>query len=119
MKFKDFPVVSSDELKMITVDVLAAPGHQYIAVFNFFTKIGKKKNQGFMWISHMAASTLDELHVKVNGLFELGLFDGTELSGSGTMYTPDGEKVIDIDWNMFTDMVDITDEIATTARTLH
>ena len=118
MNFKDFPVVSTDEFKCIRVDVVLRDD-AYIAVFNFFKKIGKKKNSGFTWASYLSAASLDELYIKVDTLFELGLFNGSSLSGTGTLYNEDYNEICDIDWNSYGETIDITGEIVSAARILH
>jgi hypothetical protein len=65
---------------------------------------------------------LRELYHKIGVLFELGLFDGTELSGHGDLRDHTGEVIDQICWHHYSDDADedITDEIAHSAsKTLH
>ena len=126
MKLKKFPVLDPREFKLVIVDATRWQDGTDSAMFHYVNRLatGKKSNaRGFIMNTHIEAETLRELYHKVCLLYEIGLFNGTELSEHGELRDYTGEVIDQICWHQFSDEIDdedITDEIAHSAgRTLH
>jgi hypothetical protein len=125
MKLKKFPVLDTSEFKLVIVDATRRQDGTYSAMFHYVKRFATEKKpnaRGFVLNTHVEAESLHQLYHKVCVLYEMGLFNGTELSEHGELRDHTGEVIYQICWHDFSNEEDedITDEIAQNAgRTLH
>jgi hypothetical protein len=125
MKLKKFPVLDMSEFETVCIDATQWEDGTYSIMLAFFKNFAdeKKRARGFVMNTYMGGESLREVYHKIDAIFSLGLFNGTELSAHGTLYDQEGEKIDDICWHQFSDEIDdedITDEIAHSAsKRLH
>ena len=125
MNLKKFPQLSVADFEMIVADAIRSEDNIYTVAFHFVKRFETKKKtaKGFILDTYIQGDSLGELHDKINTLYEIGFFNGTELSAHGNLLDHKGKIVTQIDWNDFMDTLDdqdITNEIINEAtRTLH
>lgn len=105
MNFQDFPVVDTEEFKMVMVDAIQWADDTYTMSLNFIKELGNasegKESQGFCWTTHMSGSSLEEILYKSKVMISLGIFDGCEVMNQGMLWNAKGEIVSDIDWEYY------------------
>ena len=125
MNLKKFPLLSVADVEMVIADAIRSEDNIYTVAFHFVKRFEtkKKSGKGFILDTYIQGDSLGELHHKINTLYEIGFFNGTELSAHGNLLDHKGKIVTQIDWNDFMDTLDdqdITAEIAASVgRTLH
>ena len=125
MKLKKFPVIDMCEFEGIVADATRWEDGTYSVMLAFFKSFADDdtRARGFVLNTHLGGESLRDVYHKLNALFELGLFNGSELSGHGNLFDHDGNIIDEICWHHFSDDIDdqdITDEIAHSAsKTLH
>ena len=125
IKFKKFPVVDMSDFEMVCIDVTVLKNKTYTVMLSFFKNFADddKSARGFVLNTHMGGASLSELYFKINNMYNMGMFNGVEVAGTGTLYDHNGEKIDMITWHDYSDEFDdedITDEVADLAgRTLH
>jgi hypothetical protein len=125
MNLKKFPLLDVVDFEMVIADVVRSEDNIYTVAFHFVKRFEtkKKSSKGFILGTYIQGDSLSELYLKINTLYGIGFFNGSELSAHGNLLDHTGEIVSKIDWNDFMDVIDdqdITAEIAESAgRTLH
>lgn len=127
MNFKDFPVACMTDFEAVVVDVINFED-TYVAQLNFFKQFADDSDQraeGFVLATEISGDTLLEIYQKIAMMIEIGFFDGTNVSGHGTLYDENHDEIESICWHQFGESdydedEDITDEIIhPQSRTLH
>lgn len=127
MNYKDFPVACMHEFESVVVDVINYDD-TYVVQLNFFKQFadeGDQRGEGFVLATEICGDTLLEVYQKVNALIEIGLFDGTQVSGHGHVYDEDHNEIGQVCWHQFNEAdyeenEDITDQMIHPApRVLH
>ena len=103
MNFKDWPVATMCEFEEVIVDATKWNDGFYSASFNFFKEYSDDGNAGFTLCSHVIAPTLRELYLKVTGVIELGMFDGSNVQAHGGLYDEDHNELAMICWHQYSD----------------
>jgi len=125
MNLKKFPLLDVVDFEMVIADAVRSEDNIYTVAFHFVKRFAtdKKEAKGFILGTYIQGDSLSELYLKINTLYGIGFFNGSELSAHGNLLDHTGEIVANIDWNDFMDTVDdqdITNEIFNEAsRTLH
>ena len=127
MNFRDFPVACMHDFEAVVVDVINFED-TYVAQLNFFKQFaddGEQRAEGFVLATEISGDTLLEIYQKIAMMIEIGFFDGTNVSGHGTLYDENHDEIESICWHQFGEAdydedEDITDEIIhPQSRTLH
>lgn len=126
MNFRDFPVACMHDFEAVVVDVVNFED-TYVAQLNFFKQFadGEQRAEGFVLATEICGETLLEIYQKITMMIEIGFFDGTNVSGHGTLYDENHDEIESICWHQFGEAdydedQDITDEIIhPQSRTLH
>jgi hypothetical protein len=127
MDYKGFPVACMSDFEAVVVDVINFED-TYVAQLNFFKQFADDSDQraeGFVLATEISGDTLLEIYQKITMMIEIGFFDGTNVSGHGTLYDENHDEIESICWHQFGEAdydedTDITDEIIhPQSRTLH
>ena len=127
MNFQDFPVACMHDFEAVVVDVINCED-AYVVQLNFFKQFADDEDQraeGFVLATQICGETLLEIYQKITLMIEIGFFDGTNVSGHGTLYDENHDEIESICWHQFGEAdydedIDVTDEIIhPQSRTLH
>lgn len=102
---KAWPIVDMMDFESVVISATRWDSGEYTAVFNFYHTTGEdgEANTGMSLATHIGGLTLRELYLKVEAMFQLGLFDGTEIEEHGQLFDERGEELAAICWHQFSD----------------
>lgn len=127
MNYKDFPVACMTDFEAVVVDVVNCDD-VYVAQLNFFKQFAgdnEQRGEGFVLVTEICGDNLLEIYQKIQSMIDIGFFDGTDVSGHGTLYDEEHNEIDQICWHQFgeddyDEDRDITDEIIhPQSKTLH
>lgn len=102
---KIWPVVDMAEFEGVIISATRWADNEYTAMINLYHTIGEDGagNTGMSIATHIGGSTLRELYLKIETLFDIGLFDGTEVDDHGTLFDEHGNELATICWHQFSE----------------
>lgn len=104
--FENWPVIVTGEFEMLTIDAVHWTDGNYSATLNFFKTVAENEDQqstGFSLCTHMVASSLRQLYLKIEVLLEVGILDNCDISDNGTLWNEFGDEIATICWHQFSD----------------
>ena len=102
---KDWPIVDVADFESVIISATKWDSGEYTAMFNFYHTVGDdgKGNTGMSLATHIGGLTLRELYLKLETLFDIGYFDGTEVDDHGQLFDERGNELATICWHQLSD----------------
>lgn len=102
----DWPIVDMLDFESVIISATRWDSGEYTAMFNFYHTVADDEdgaNAGMSLATQIGGRTLRELYLKLEILFKVGLFDGTEIDDHGQLFDERGEELATICWHQLTD----------------
>ena len=102
---KEWPILDIMDFEGVVISATRWDSGEYTAMFNFYHTMAEDGtgNTGMSLATHIGGLTLRELYLKLETLFEIGLFDGTDVDDHGTLFDERGEELATICWHQLSD----------------
>ena len=100
---KDWPIVDMMDFESVIISATRWDSGEYTAMFNFYHTVADEANTGMSLATHIGGLSLRELYLKLEMLFEIGLFDGTEIEDHGRLFDEQGNELATICWHQLSD----------------
>jgi hypothetical protein len=103
---KEWPILDIMDFEGVVISATRWDSGEYTAMFNFYHTVAEDEggaNTGMSLATHIGGLTLRELYLKLDMLFTIGLFDGTEVDDHGTLFDERGEELATICWHQLSD----------------
>ena len=100
INYSEWPVMDTNDFEFLEIDATRWEDNTYTAMFNFYSKIGEdeEKNSGMTICTQLHGESLQEIYMKCMILFQVGIFDGVNISNSGNLWNDEGDVIAEIDW---------------------
>lgn len=111
--YTNWPVIDTMDFSHVEFDITHWEDDTYTLMLNFYSDLAEKEgdtNSGLTICLQLASESLEEMHVKINGLIALGLFDQLDILGIGTIWNADGDQIGEVNWNDYNDHLPEEDE---------
>jgi hypothetical protein len=103
---KEWPIVDMMDFESVVISATRWDSGEYTAMFNFYHTVADgegEANSGMSLATHIGGLTLRELYLKLETLFDIGYFDGTEVEDHGQLFDERGEELATICWHQLSD----------------